>query len=106
VRRVKVGSIAVDSGQVMIVDPCYVESGWKRDESRGPPEPDRGITYKAVCAAKKPSYGGVPYRALDGKRAFGAVVATSGQGDGIYPVYADIDKNGAVRSLTILFEPK
>lgn len=27
-----IGQVAVDSGQLMLVDPCYVDSGWKKTE--------------------------------------------------------------------------
>lgn len=32
-RRVQIGVVGVDSGQILICDPCYINSQWKRNES-------------------------------------------------------------------------
>lgn len=76
----QVGSIAVDSGQVLLVDPCYVLTGH---------------AYEEVCG-----------RTLDlcgfGQVAGGFATATL-YGDGVYPVYAEVDSRGRIVSLTISF---
>lgn len=98
-KRVQVGKIGVDSGQVMVGDPCYVESGWKHREPRT--KTNTPLTYKAACekSLKPPYYGGVVYSELEGP-TFGAVVARSGIGDGVYPVYVETNENGEVCSLS------
>lgn len=32
-RTVKIGVVGVDSGQLMLCDPCYIESEWRRDDT-------------------------------------------------------------------------
>ncbi|MDQ0255565.1 hypothetical protein J2S74_002947 [Evansella vedderi] len=34
--RKKIGAVAVDSGQLMIIDPCYIESYWEKNENVEP----------------------------------------------------------------------
>lgn len=91
---VLVGHCAVDSGQIMITDPCYVigDDFTQKD-------------YEAVCEITlSDEHGGFPFEGgHDGK----AVVTSSGIGDGYYPVYVtymDVDGFGRrVASLTIDF---
>lgn len=89
--RKKVGSIGVDSGQVLIIDPCYV-----LDDEFNPNSEPTGGKYDAVCRTtlSDDGYGEVLY---------GVASATYG-GDGHYPVYAEVDKNnGRVVRLIIEF---
>ena len=98
----KVGEVWVDSGQVMITDPCYLKA-WKDNEftyEENQAEPkDTSYTYNGAChvtcytdehAGEIKSPGG------------NAVVSSSGYGDGSYPVYAEYE-DGRVKSLTIEF---
>ena len=61
---VKVGDIGVDSGQIMVVDPCYVTDG---------------ETYEAICETtlSNDNVGEVE----------GAVATSTTWGDGYYPVF-------------------
>ena len=81
--RRKIGSISVDSGQVMITDPCYVLGD--------------GGDYDKVCKVtlSKERAGGVDVGTGD------AVVSGTAYGDGTYPVYANYDKHGVITSLTV-----
>lgn len=69
--KILIGSCGVDSGQIMIVDPCYVIDGKFSKQQ-----------YDECCTVTL------------GKESAGqimnslAVVASSGIGDGYYPVYA------------------
>ena len=77
----KVGEVGVDSGQIMIVDPCYV---------------DDGLDYNASCkiTLSKDGYG---------VNSEGGFVTGTLFGDGTYPIYAEFE-NGRISSLTIRFD--
>jgi len=106
--RVKIGEFGVDSGQVLIGDPCYLESGngWNTE----------GVEYdqKLVEGYQKSgeyafNYSGACARTLspEGAGSIGrnsAVVSTTGYGDGQYPVFATYNADGRVVKLEILFE--
>lgn len=34
-RKVQIGHVGVDSGQIMICDPCYVDSQWRKEDFHG-----------------------------------------------------------------------
>ena len=79
-KKVLVGRCGVDSGQIMITDPCYVIGEEFNDEH-----------YEKVCdiTLSEGRAGALPYeKGHEGK----AVVASSGIGDGYYPVYATYDE--------------
>jgi hypothetical protein len=84
-----IGSVAVDSGQVMIVDPCYVTTG---------------DNYRIICDATLSPEGGdeVNFACIGGSGTACAVAHTTRHGDGVYPVYADVDKEGRILSLRIV----
>ena len=84
--KILIGHVSVDSGQIILVDPCYV---------------DRGLDYDAVCAVTLAD-------AQAGAWMNGHAVATStGYGDGSYPVYVEYEDCGSwgkrVKSVTINF---
>ena len=89
----KVGTVGVDSGQIMIIDPCYAFSD---DYGAGGP-------YDEACAVTlaTPGHGGIA--ALTANKDAGFVTGTL-YGDGEYPIYADLDKNGQIVSMTIYFD--
>lgn len=78
----KVGECSVDSGQIMIIDPCYV---------------DEGLDYKEVCKISLSNKG---YGEFEG-----GFVTTTLWGDGTYPVYAEFEGD-RISSLTIMFDDK
>ena len=98
----KIGSFGVDSGTVMICDPCYV---------LGNPSPH--IKYpRSFGIDWDGEYGFVAMNLIDedGKHretseVYGqmAVISGTGYGDGVYPVYARSDENGRIVELRILF---
>ena len=102
-----VGYCAVDSGQIMVVDPCYVTDDDMGDMDG---EPTGGL-YDLVCRTTHQSYpiGGQFTASGTGGSA---VAVSSGFGDGYYPVYVEVGDYGKwgqrVASLTIVFieEPK
>ena len=94
-----IGSFAVDSGQAMVGDPCYLD-GWEpwNDKSE---KFDNYINHKG-----KYSYLGACEATLTkgyGSLGNSAVVFSTGYGDGLYPVYAEIDDDGRVVKIVIDF---
>ena len=85
--RVRVGEVCVDSGQVMIVDPCYVMD-------------TDSETFGAVCdvTTTGPRFGEFLAAGVAGM----GVASSSGYGDGVYDVYADV-VDGCVARLVIEF---
>ena len=76
------GSVAVDSGTVLLIDP-----GYKR--------PD----LEAVHRSADP-YGEVP---LSAAPLHTAVACQAGMGDGIYPAYVRLAESGRVAELRVVF---
>lgn len=102
----QIGVCCVDSGQIMIVDPCYVLPN-KRVESllaeKGIHEPRDVPDYGEVCEANT----GAGAQLRNSHKAPIACVTHSGYGDGVYPVFAVVDcKTGRVRSVRIEFIAK
>lgn len=81
----QIGSVAVDSGQLMVVDPCYL-GRWKDDEFDNPNAEEE--SYSNAC--KKTLS---PEQAGELGNAF-ATVFSSGFGDGVYPVIAHYQDYG------------
>jgi hypothetical protein len=93
-----VGSIAVDSGQAMVGDPCYLD-GWQTNE---------GDEWNLEGKVGEYSYHGASATTLAnsaGELGIGkAVVFNTGYGDGYYPVYVKYDEDGRVVQVVIDFE--
>jgi len=93
------GSFAVDSGQAMVGDPCYLDN-WEPWADGTPFDHE----------AKKGEYG---YLGASGRTladnfgqlgAADAVVFSTGYGDGLYPVYVQLNSDGRVSKVVIDFE--
>jgi hypothetical protein len=144
-----IGEVGVDSGQILVCDPCYIDSEWQKedfnilrrhqhkdgtilqygkdfkhydeiipkysktmnqinDDKEAVDMPDNApaenpFSYNACC---KKTLGESEDGQLNYKigHAGVGVVTNSGYGDGVYPVFANIDdKNGRVKSITIVF---
>jgi hypothetical protein len=88
--RRRIGVVGVDSGQLMITDPCYIDSEWGKG----------GMNYEGAMAANGGRYGagqminqhGVPL----------AVSITHFGGDGVFPVY--IEQNEQRRTTRIVVD--
>tara|TARA_B100000945_G_scaffold195300_1_gene156957 strand:- start:13284 stop:13625 length:342 start_codon:yes stop_codon:yes gene_type:complete len=102
----KIGYTPVDSGQIMLVDPCYVLSSKSAPQVKG---------YTELMNEYK-----LLYRQPEGTNGFGVelekgnefehgVIVTGFGGDGTYPVTVEIfndkdsDYYGATKSVTITF---
>jgi len=96
-KRELLGNFAVDSGQVMIGDPCYLDDfendDYKEDGVKN------NYSYSGSCATTTTKQNGGELLA-NGVSV--AVVSTTGMGDGIYPVYA-VKEDGRIKELIIKF---
>ena len=90
------GHCGVDSGQIMVIDPCYAFKD-EFDDTNG--------NYRNVCniSLGDDGYGEFPLPA-NGYTGNIGVATTSGYGDGEYPVYVDINSDGRVVALHIYFD--
>ena len=95
-----IGEFAVDSGQAIVGDPCYLED-WKLWDSS---EVDYNDNINRVG-----EYGYLGACNATAGKGFGqlgnmsAVAFSTGYGDGIYPVYANITEDGRVGMVVIDF---
>jgi hypothetical protein len=110
-----IGEIFVDSGQAMIGDPCYLDD-WKtwNSDSDIPFEEhenrigEYGYLGAANATLSKEGYGTLGTAVIEGSGLTGtnagsAVVFSTGYGDGIYPVYAEMNEDGRVARIVIEF---
>lgn len=99
-----IGHIGVDSGQVLLIDPCYVLT----DNFNAGGKPTGG-SYDAVC---RTTLTGDPTAedTRNYKRAYGEVIngfaVSTLHGDGQYPVIAELNHRGEVVRITIDFDPQ
>lgn len=99
--RIKLGDCPVDSGQILLVDPCYADEGFDYAEvctSHKVAADGSVATSKQTAHWSQPYYEGVGGQV----KSIHGVVTGTGWGDGMYPVYAEI-KGGRVKSVTIEF---
>lgn len=91
------GSFAVDSGQAMVGDPCYLD-GWdtnKNDEWELEGKVGQYSYQGASATTLANNYGGL---------GNSAVVFSTGYGDGLYPVYVQMNDDGRVGKVVIDFD--
>jgi hypothetical protein len=95
-----IGQFSVDSGQAIIGDPCYLEewTPWESDKIAFDEHHNKvgEYGYLGACNATL----GKAFGQLGG---FKAVAFSTGYGDGLYPVYADITEDGRVGMVVIDF---
>lgn len=95
-----IGHFAVDSGQAMVGDPCYLDE-WQpwndRVDDFDEHKNKKGeYSYLGACNATL----GQGYGQLG---VGSAVVFSTGYGDGVYPVYAQFNEEGRVAKIVIDF---
>lgn len=83
--RKLIGTCGVDSGQILLIDPGYINSMWDKDGS-----------YEEVCRVSLGTDQAGPVHSLL------ATVTSTGWGDGLYPVYAEY-REDRIASVTIEF---
>ena len=89
----KVGYIGVDSGQVMLIDPCYIKNDFESEFKAKP-----GLNYAGACEVTLSSEG---YGNFGGVEM--AFATRTAHGDGVYPVYVKRDANGTILEMKIKF---
>jgi hypothetical protein len=98
----RIGNVFVDSGQMMLGDPCYLE-GWQGHDfaSDRPGE----YSYAGACTASlSDDSAGIIGTDHRGPREGMAAVFSTGYGDGSYPVDVTYNADGRVVAVTILFD--
>jgi hypothetical protein len=90
-RTICIGHVAVDSGQLMICDPCYIKSSeWEEQPYNPTPNNPHGVypfNYNGACGASLSDEMAGSLMSESGFDSAGVAFA-SGYGDGLYPVYA------------------
>ena len=94
----RLGTFGVDSGQFMIVDPCYLDK-WKDNEFSPDDSVGGEFSYTGACCTALTGGGSLVNKI--GARL--AVVGNTGDGDGEYAVDAHIDKEGRIRKIEVTF---
>ncbi len=93
------GSFAVDSGQAMVGDPCYLD-GWEPWANGTPFDHEENAgkySYLGACGVTlKEGYGQLGNSS--------AVAFSTGYGDGLYPVYVKLNDDGRVGMVIIDFD--
>jgi hypothetical protein len=92
------GHFAVDSGQAMVGDPCYLDTWNNNTNDEWNLEGKVGeYSYQGASATTLANnYGEVGIST--------AVVFSTGYGDGLYPVYVQLNDDGRVSKVVIDFE--
>jgi hypothetical protein len=91
------GSFAVDSGQAMVGDPCYLDD-W---------DTNKNDEWNLDGKVGQYSYQGASATTIAndfGSLGNTAVVFSTGYGDGYYPVYVQMNSDGRVSKVVIDFE--
>lgn len=92
-----IGHFAVDSGQAMVGDPCYLDE-WQSEYDNFDDYVNKAGEYSYLGAAQATLTKN--YGVLGGANA---VVFSTGYGDGYYPVYAELNDEGRVAKIVIDF---
>lgn len=85
------GYIPVDSGQVMLIDPCYIKSDFESEFDAEPSLNYAGACKVTLSKNRCGEFGGL------------AFATSTLHGDGSYPVYVKRDKDGGILEVKIKF---
>jgi hypothetical protein len=92
-----VGTLGVDSGQMMLCDPCYIKKDFANEYVE---TNQKDMTYSGACEATLSNAGfGFLSNTYGVKVAF---ATSSGYGDGVYPVYIK-RYGGRIAEMKIVF---
>lgn len=95
-----IGQFSVDSGQAMVGDPCYLDEWkpWNSEEDNFEDHVNKKGEYGYLGACEATL--GKGFGQLGGANA---VAFSTGYGDGLYPVYAQINDDERVALIVIDF---
>jgi len=99
-----IGAVYVDSGQLMITDPCYLKR-WENDKFvDGKKEAPYSYSYDGACNATSSvdQVGVLNLRTSGILNAGLGIVFSSGYGDGEYPVFATYNQEGRIVKVEII----
>ena len=92
-RWVKLGVVGVDSGQLMVCDPCYIDSEWSKENFDTKKKSKTSFSYAKICELTMKDDKGGQLKYKKGHPGV-AVAFSSGIGDGLYEVHARIGTIG------------
>lgn len=96
-----VGHCAVDSGQLMVTDPCYISSHWESNEFTSTTDEDKNdFSYDGACVTSLRHTAGELGNTFR-SRHLGVVTSTAG-GDGVFPVYVRFERGNAMELRVML----
>lgn len=98
-----IGHVGVDSGQLLLCDPCYIDSQWEKEDFEDGHRAKHNFSYAACCEAtlSEEEYGELKY--LMGHPGVGVAFSTA-FGDGLYPVLAHYLPDGTLKSVEVIFQ--
>jgi hypothetical protein len=94
-KKILIGHCPIDSGSLVIVDPCYILKN--RTKTENDKLYQDGIN---ILLSKK--YGEILYSNTNGK----GIITTTFDGNGLYPIYAKIDENQLPHKIIIDLYPR
>lgn len=98
--RKSIGRIGVDSGQMMLVDPCYIKKSFEKDYDeqkieKMQKEKSFSMDYNGACAATLQENLSAGVLNVIGNSDYGtAAVCSTGFGDGVYEVFVTEEEHG------------
>jgi hypothetical protein len=101
--RELIGYVGVDSGQVMVGDPCYLDTFINDDYCTSSDTPGE-YSYSGASDVSMSGGGVIGQFPQLGGKAGRAVVSATRHGDGVYPVFQVVNKWGEVTGLFIDFK--
>ena len=90
-----IGHVCVDSGSVVVGDPCYLVAGGS------PVDPQWQDVVSQMFDPQNPRR----IEGTTGVQIEGTIMTTTLAGDDLYPVYAELDGNGQILALRIDLRP-
>ena len=88
----KIGEVGVDSGQLVVCDPCYIDDEWKREDFTPKRKPKSNFSYNRCCHITLENRQAGELKTKKGRSGL-AVTFNTGLGDGLYDVMAEYSKD-------------
>jgi len=90
-KRVKIGEVGIDSGTLILIDPCYI----KHTPLLHHDDKWRDFCENVLFPMHDEKISATEYNL--------GVVFSNRIGDGSFPVYAHLDKNNAIKKIEVVF---